>query len=86
MGIWPDDSDGTDINAVGRSRSGAVLVTADDFGCVKLFKYPVAIPEQQFKKYRAHSSHVTNVAFSQDDSRLISVGGADATVMQWKHT
>ena len=34
MGIWPDYSDGTDINAVDRSPDGRYLVTADDFGKV----------------------------------------------------
>jgi len=33
--------------------------------------------------YGGHSSHVTNVSFLQDDSRLISTGGHDTSVMQW---
>jgi WD40 repeat protein len=33
--------------------------------------------------YGGHSSHVTNVSFLQDDSRLISTGGRDTSVMQW---
>ena len=37
MGIWPKDSDGTDVNAVDRSHvGGRHLVTADDFGKVKV--------------------------------------------------
>lgn len=34
MGIWPRDSDGTDINSCDRSPSGRYLLTADDFGKV----------------------------------------------------
>jgi microtubule-associated protein-like 1/2 len=34
--------------------------------------------------FKAHSSHVTNVAFLFDDSRLISTGGNDMSVMQWQ--
>jgi microtubule-associated protein-like 6 len=34
MGIWPDYSDGTDVNAVDRSPSGRWLLTADDLGKV----------------------------------------------------
>ncbi len=35
MGIWPPDSDGTEINSVSRSPSGRYLLTADDHGKVR---------------------------------------------------
>jgi hypothetical protein len=34
MGIWPPDSDGTDINSLDRSPQGDLLLTADDSGKV----------------------------------------------------
>ncbi|OWK09152.1 hypothetical protein Celaphus_00015534, partial [Cervus elaphus hippelaphus] len=34
--------------------------------------------------YGGHSSHVTNVAFLCDDSHLISTGGKDTSIMQWR--
>jgi WD40 repeat protein len=40
QGIWPACADGTDINSIDRSHSGDMLLTADDFGKVKLFRLP----------------------------------------------
>ncbi|KAL7060336.1 hypothetical protein AAHC03_09572 [Spirometra sp. Aus1] len=83
-GIWPPGSDGTDINAVARSHSTRLLATADDFGKVNLFRYPCSHLNSKCHTYGGHSSHVTNVQFLFDDSRLISAGGADTAVLQWE--
>jgi hypothetical protein len=39
IGIWSGTMDGTDVNAVHRSRSGRLLATSDDFGKVNVFRY-----------------------------------------------
>jgi microtubule-associated protein-like 6 len=41
-----------------------VCATGDDFGLVKLFKYPAV--GAGFTKYIGHSSHVTNVKFTRN--------------------
>ena len=44
LGIFPAGADGTDVNAVDRSAQPwddyHLLATADDFGQVKIFRYP----------------------------------------------
>ncbi|CAG10528.1 unnamed protein product [Tetraodon nigroviridis] len=115
FGLWPDGSDGTDVNAVCRSHDKSLLATGDDFGKVHLFSYPCSqfrvpyhtlnthpaneiplwlsgwsnvvvflSPQAPSHLYNGHSSHVTNVSFLQDDSFLVSVGGKDMSVMQWR--
>jgi hypothetical protein len=62
-----------------------LLVTGDDFGLVKLFKYPA--PEgAKFKKYVGHSAHVTSVRWLHDNSYVISIGGGDQAVLQWRNS
>ncbi|KAJ8781189.1 hypothetical protein J1605_011173 [Eschrichtius robustus] len=39
-GIWPKYTDVTDINSVDANYNNSVLVSGDDFGLVKLFKFP----------------------------------------------
>ncbi|XP_015234729.1 PREDICTED: echinoderm microtubule-associated protein-like 1 isoform X4 [Cyprinodon variegatus] len=84
FGLWPDGSDGTDINAACRSNDKSLLVTGDDFGKVHLFSYPCSQFRAPSHVYRGHSSHVTNVSFLYDDSYLVSTGGKDMSVLQWR--
>nr|XP_029530759.1 echinoderm microtubule-associated protein-like 1 isoform X5 [Oncorhynchus nerka] len=84
FGLWPDGSDGTDINAVSRSNDKRLLVTGDNFGKVQLFSFPCSQFRAPSHVYGGHSSHVTNVKFLFDDSCLVSTGGKDMSVMQWR--
>lgn len=83
QGIWPAFADGTDVNAVDRTVDQKLLATADDFGKVKLFRYPVSSKGQAYKEYRGHSSHVMNCRWSKDGETLVTVGGNDRCVFQW---
>uniref|UniRef100_A0A2D4KN67 EML-like second beta-propeller domain-containing protein n=2 Tax=Micrurus TaxID=8634 RepID=A0A2D4KN67_9SAUR len=84
FGVWPEGSDGTDINALVRSHNRKVIAVADDFCKVHLFQYPCSKAKAPSHKYSAHSSHVTNVSFSHNDSHLISTGGKDMSIIQWR--
>uniref|UniRef100_A0AAY5ES79 HELP domain-containing protein n=1 Tax=Electrophorus electricus TaxID=8005 RepID=A0AAY5ES79_ELEEL len=84
FGVWPEGSDGTDINALVRSHNRKVIALADDFCKVHLFQYPCSRPKAPSHKYSAHSSHVTNVSFLHSDSHLVSTGGKDTSIMQWR--
>ncbi|XP_075781606.1 echinoderm microtubule-associated protein-like 6 isoform X3 [Pelodiscus sinensis] len=83
-GIWPKYTNITDVNSVDGNYSSSVLVTGDDFGFVKLFKFPCLKKGAKFRKYAGHSAHVTNVRWSHDFQWVLSTGGADHSVFQWR--
>ncbi|XP_051284492.1 echinoderm microtubule-associated protein-like 3 isoform X1 [Dicentrarchus labrax] len=84
MGVWLEGSDGTDINALCRSHSERMVAVADDFCKVHLFQYPCPKPKAPSHRYEGHGSHVTNVCFTHSDSHLLSMGGKDTCILQWK--
>lgn len=86
QGIWPACSDGSDINSLDRSHSRKVLATGDDFSKVKLFRYPVCVEKQPYAMFKGHSSHITKVQFTSKDNLLVSAGGLEKSVIQWKYS
>lgn len=57
VGIWPENADGSDINHCDRSHNKKFLVTADDFGKIKLFSYPVIQPKVRFFEASEYDFH-----------------------------
>ena len=92
QGIWPKCADGTDINSVHLSHDldssvkekNRTLITADDSGKLKMFRYPCIEKGAPFSVESGHSSHVTNVRWSCDNNWVVSTGGNDRCVFQWK--
>lgn len=91
QGVWARGMDGTDINHCDRSGDShpdgyQLLATGDDFGQVKIFRYPAMVEPSQAVVCRGHSSHVTKVKFGavSGQSMLFSTGGNDGCVIQWK--
>ena len=86
MGIWDPGYDQTDINAVCQSHKGDALALGDDYGQVKLFRFPIPVDFcAACVALRGHSSHVTNIRWLHDDSRVLSTGGADTALFQWRY-
>ncbi|CAM9091761.1 unnamed protein product [Phaeothamnion confervicola] len=84
QGIWPAGADGTDINAVARSPDRKYVATADDSGKLKVFNYPCVSARAEAVVACGHSSHVTNVAWTHDQQRVVTVGGNDKCVIVWR--
>ena len=90
QGVWQAGQDGSDINHADRTEQPLpdgqrIVATANDDGQIKLYRYPACINENQgFKPLCGHSSHVTKVRFNNRNTYLMSLGGNDTSVMQWR--
>jgi len=84
-GCYQPEWDGTDLNDVTLSEDGQFLVAGDDFGLVRLFKYPAVCNKPDVhRKYRGHSSFVVGVEFCRNNVDLITCGGNDMAIFQWR--
>lgn len=81
-GSFPRGTDGTHVNMVGRDETVNFLVTGDDWCMVNIFNNP-ARPGNRPRSYKGHSEFVTNVIF-KEGQWIMSTGGYDQTLMQWK--
>jgi WD40 repeat protein len=70
---------------VSRSADKRLLVTGDDKGLLKLFRYPCTSAFASFAAATGHSNPITDVAFAPDSLGVVSVGGGEGPcVIQWQ--
>lgn len=82
-GIFPAATDGTHINHVDFTTDGNHIVTADDYGLVNVWRNPARKGATPLS-LRGHSEHVVRTYFMRGDDYIVSIGGYDKTIMQWK--
>ena len=65
----------------------SVLLFICSFSLLKLFSNPLynLSAGAKYRKYVGHSAHVTNCRFSSDHTRILTTGGADHAVFQWRY-
>ena len=89
QGIWPAHKDATMIDAIDcnlfRGADGTIVAAGDCYGRINLYRYPCTSSFANSKKYRSTSSPITRVRFVAGDSLLLTLGGLDRTIYQWKH-
>ena len=83
-GVFPKYSQQNDVNNLDVNFEKGLIGTGDDFGLVKIFRYPAMKQGSKFRKYNGHSAHVTNVLWTSDNMTLLSTGGADHALFQWR--
>jgi WD40 repeat protein len=90
QGIWSIYRDGTDYlsadcNNFRGDDDGQIIVAGDNFGRIKLFRYPCLNSMAVSKVYWTSSSPVTRIRFAGGDNQLVSLSGEDKGIFQWKH-
>jgi len=83
-GIYPPGEDGSHINGVNASQDKHLLATADDFGLLNVYRYPVVSMKHKARSYCGHSEHVVRAIFTPKADRIFTIGGYDKAVIQWK--
>merc|ERR1719436_1183761 len=84
QGCYQQEWDGTDLNDITLTEDNQIIATGDDFGFVRLFKYPaVSNKPEAHRAYLGHSSFVVGVEFCRDNKNLITCGGNDMAIFQW---
>lgn len=84
IGVWGDpDYDGTDVKSVCQGGpNGGYLASGDDYGNVKLMRFPNPFLEPPCQVRGGHASMVTRVRFSKNNI-LASLGGDDHSISLW---
>ncbi|KAG6615631.1 Microtubule-associated protein [Phytophthora cinnamomi] len=85
QGVWdiagkPDDH----VHALAKANTQEMLVAATNQGEIRVYNTPSLSRHTEQHKLLGHSLHVANVAFTCDDSRLVSIGGNDKSLFVWK--
>lgn len=81
-----NDEDGTFVTGAslsGSSSENEDLIAVACKSSLRLFKWP-AMRAAKSRNYAAHASTIPSLCFSFNDAYLVSVGGDDATIIQWK--
>lgn len=85
VGLWSDPNyDASDINSACQAYAphDSVLAFGDDYGCVKLLRFPSPFLNPGVEVFTGHASHVTAVQFSPSNV-LVTLGGDDHSICQW---
>ncbi len=83
-GAFSAKDDGSNVRATCRSASGHLLATGDDFGNVKLFRYPSPAKNAACHEFRAHGGPIADLVYTTEDTHIISLGAHDRNIMQWR--
>jgi microtubule-associated protein-like 1/2 len=74
----------TIITTASRTLAQDLLVSGDNDGYLRLFKYPCITPRAEFTEAKVYSGSIASVRFLYGNTTIATVGGTDATLMIWE--
>ncbi|KAL5014035.1 hypothetical protein ScPMuIL_008305 [Solemya velum] len=83
IGPWSNLKKGEQLNVIDRSHYRDFIVTGDNRGRIRLYKYPSSTSKSEYRSAKVYSSDVTALCFLADDSFVLSSGGREAALFQW---
>ena len=89
QGVWPRENDGTNILSIDLNTRGnigdRVLATADNYGRVKLYRFPCLSHHYPYKVYKGHCGTIFKVRWIGTGSHLVTLGQYDKTIFVYRH-
>ena len=87
QGTHAAQNDGSRVTAVDCPLASArpSLAVGDNFGRVRLLRYPCTSALAKSKAYRGHAAPVAAVRWTAGASHLVTVGARDRVILQWEH-
>lgn len=64
--------------------TGSALISGDNYGRLKLVRYPCPDSDAMPKFYYGHSGAIRRVRWAANDTHIISIGGKDRGLLVWK--
>ncbi|KAL3861137.1 hypothetical protein ACJMK2_007206 [Sinanodonta woodiana] len=83
LGTWTVLEKGEQVNTVSRSNFRDLVLTGDDLGRIRLYKYPASKSKAEHLIFKPYSGNLVALTFSFDDTTVISCGGIDTSLIQW---
>ncbi|KAG2516785.1 hypothetical protein JM16_007566 [Phytophthora kernoviae] len=85
QGVWdvagrPDDR----VRALAKANTQQMLVAATNQGELRVYNTPCISRHAEQHTLHGHSLDVANVVFTCDDSRLVSIGANDKSLLIWR--
>lgn len=83
MGPWTSCDAGETVSVVARSNYREIIITGDNTGRMKVFKYPSSTNMPACRWTKLYSGTVTALEFLYDDSFVLSSAGKTPVLAQW---
>lgn len=84
QGVWDPARPEEYVYALARANSRPLLAAATNTGELRIYNLPVLSRHAEQHALRGHSLLVSNVVFTSDDSRIVSIGAHDKSLLVWR--